>query len=148
MVDPRFTRTAAVADFYAPIRPGTDIAFLGGVIHYLLENDKIQHDYVRNYTNASLLVREDFGFDDGLFTGYDGEKRNYDKSTWNYESTRTASPRSIPTLQDPHCVLQLLKTHFSRYTPEMVERITGTPQGQVPQGLRGHRLDRRRPTGP
>ena len=75
VVDPRFTRTAAVADFYAPIRPGTDIAFLGGVIRHLLENDEIQHDYVRNYTSAALLVREDTGFDDGLFTGYDGEKR-------------------------------------------------------------------------
>ena len=70
VVDPRFNRTASVADYYVPIRPGTDIAFLLGLIRYLLEKDKIQHDYVRAYTNASLIVKEDFGFEDGLFTGY------------------------------------------------------------------------------
>ena len=128
VVDPRFTRTAAVADFYAPIRPGTDIAFLGGVIRYLLETDKIQHDYVKNFTSASLLVREDTGFDDGLFTGYDEAKRSYDKSTWNYQLDKDGYAKVDPTLQDPNCVFQRLKKHFSRYTPEMVERTTGTPK--------------------
>ena len=128
VVDPRFTRTAAVADLYAPIRPGTDIAFLGGVIRYLLENDKIQHDYVRNYTSAALLVREDTGFDDGLFTGYDEAKRSYDKSTWNYQVDKDGIAKVDPTLQDPNCVFQRMKKHFSRYTPEMVERTTGTPR--------------------
>ena len=75
VVDPRFTRTAAVADIFAQIRPGTDIAFLGGVINYLLSNDKIQHEYVKAYTNAPFLVRADYQFEDGLFSGYDAEKR-------------------------------------------------------------------------
>jgi formate dehydrogenase major subunit len=128
VVDPRFTRTAAVADLYAPIRPGTDIAFLGGVIRYLLENDKIQHDYVRNYTSASLLLREDTGFDDGLFTGYDEAKRSYDKGTWNYQLDKDGYARVDPSLSDPNCVFQRMKGHYSRYTPEMVERVTGTPR--------------------
>src|SRR5512147_2459530 len=128
VVDPRFTRTAAVADFYAPIRPGTDIAFLGGVIRYLLENDRIQHDYVRNFTSASLLLNPDTGFDEGLFTGYDEAKRSYDKSTWAYQLDKDGYARVDPTLQDPDCVLQRLRKHYSRYTPEMVERTTGTPR--------------------
>jgi formate dehydrogenase major subunit len=128
VVDPRFTRTAAVADHYAPIRPGTDIAFLGGVIRHLLENDRIQHDYVRNYTSASLLVREDTGFEDGLFTGYDEAKRSYDKSTWTYQIDKDGYAKVDPTLQDPNCVFQRLKKHYARYTPEMVERTCGTPR--------------------
>lgn len=76
VVDPRFTRSASVADYYAPIRTGTDIAFLGGLINYLLENDKIQHEYVRNYTDVSFIVKEGFSFEDGLFNGYDAEKRD------------------------------------------------------------------------
>ena len=85
VVDPRFTRTASVADVYAPIRPGTDIAFLSGVIRYLLDKDLIQHEHVRAYTNASLIVKDGFGFEDGLFTGYDEAKRAYDKSSWDYD---------------------------------------------------------------
>ncbi len=85
VVDPRFTRSASVADLYAPIRTGTDIAFLGGLINYLLENDKIQHEYVRNYTDVSFVVREEFAFEDGMFSGYDAEKRRYDKASWGYE---------------------------------------------------------------
>ncbi len=133
VVDPRFTRTAAVADLYAPIRPGTDIAFLGGVIRYLIENDKIQHDYVRNFTSASLLVREDTGFEDGLFTGYDEANRKYDKSTWTYQLDKDGFAKVDPTLQDPNCVFQRLKTHYSRYTPEMVERTAGTPRAKFLQ---------------
>ena len=106
VVDPRFTRTAAVADLYAPIRPGTDIAFLGGVINYLLANDKIQHEYVKAYTNASFIVREDYQFDDGLFTGYDEAKRSYDKRTWTYELDKDGYAKVDPTLQHPRCVLQ------------------------------------------
>src|SRR5512136_832628 len=78
VVDPRFTRTASVADLYAPIRAGTDIAFLNGVIRYLLENDRIQHDYVKAYTNAGFLVREDFGFEEGLFSGYNEQEHKYE----------------------------------------------------------------------
>src|SRR5215470_15315001 len=85
VVDPRFTRSASVADLYCPIRQGTDIAFLNGVIRYLLTNDKIFHDYVAAYTSASLVVKEGFGFQDGLFTGYDEAKRAYDTSSWEYE---------------------------------------------------------------
>src|SRR6266513_2145783 len=76
VVDPRFTRSAAVADVYAPIRAGTDIAFLGGVINYLLTEDKIQPEYVRSYTDLSFIVREDFAFTDGLYSGYNAEKRS------------------------------------------------------------------------
>ena len=81
VVDPRFTRSAALADFYAPIRAGTDIAFLGGVINYLIENGKVQWEYVNAYTDASFIVREDFDFRDGLFTGYDAASHSYDRST-------------------------------------------------------------------
>src|ERR1700739_148960 len=82
VIDPRFTRTASVADVYAPLRPGTDIAFLSGLMRYLLEKNAIQHEYVRAYTNASLIVKEGFGFADGLFTGYDAQARPADKHGW------------------------------------------------------------------
>src|SRR6266545_4865788 len=85
VVDPRLTRSAAVADYYVPVRAGADIAFLGGVINYLLTHDKIQHEYVKAYTNAPFIVREDFKFENGLFSGYNAEKRNYDRTTWAYE---------------------------------------------------------------
>ena len=84
VVDPRFTRTASVADYYAPIRPGSDITFLMAVINWCIQNDKVQWDYVRNYTNAAYIVRDDFGWSDGLFSGYDEEKRDYDKKSWDY----------------------------------------------------------------
>ena len=128
VVDPRFTRTASVADFYTPIRSGTDIAFLSGVILYLMENNKVNAEYVKAYTNASLLVREDFAFDDGLFSGYDEEKRVYDKTTWNYQVGEDGFAKRDPTLTDPNCVWNLLKKHVSRYTPEVVSNICGTPQ--------------------
>ncbi|CCB66139.1 Formate dehydrogenase-O major subunit [Hyphomicrobium sp. MC1] len=128
VVDPRFTRTASVADYYAPIRPGTDIAFLSGVIRYLLEKDKILHEYVRAYTNAGLIVKEGYGFEDGLFSGYDREKGQYDTSSWDYELDDQGFAKVDDTWQHPRCVMNLLKTHVARYTPEMVSRICGTPQ--------------------
>ncbi|MEA3119280.1 MAG: formate dehydrogenase major subunit [Paraburkholderia sp.] len=128
VVDPRFTRTASVADYYAPIRTGTDIAFLGGVINYLLTNDKIQHEYVRNYTDFSFIVREDFEFNDGLFSGYNADKHSYDKETWDYERGEDGYVKTDATLNHPRCVYQLMKAHYSRYTPEMVEKICGTPK--------------------
>jgi formate dehydrogenase major subunit len=129
VVDPRFTRTASVADFYAPIRTGTDVAFLGAVINYLLTNDKIQHEYVKNYTDFSFIVREDFAFNDGIFSGYDPQKHAYpDKSSWNYEIGDDGFVKTDDTLQNPRCVYQLLKQHYSRYTPEMVEKVCGTPK--------------------
>ena len=85
VVDPRFTRSAALADFYAPIRQGSDIAFLMGLINYCIQNDKVQWEYVKAFTNASFVVKDGFAYKDGLFTGYDEQKRDYDRSTWNYE---------------------------------------------------------------
>ena len=128
VVDPRFTRTASVSDFYAPIRQGTDIAFLLGVIRYCIENDKIQHDYVRAFTNAPYLVKEGFSYQDGLFSGYDEAKRDYDRTSWEYELGPDGYVQVDETLQNPRCVFQLLKQHVAAYTPEMVERICGTPK--------------------
>lgn len=130
VVDPRFNRTASVADYYAPIRSGTDIAFLNGVIRYLLERGAIHHDYVKAYTNATFIVREDFKFEDGLFSGYDAKEHKYDKSSWAYELDANGFAKVDETLKHPRCVLNLLKAHVDRYTPEVVSRITGTPQQQ------------------
>ncbi len=128
VIDPRFTRTAAVADFYTPIRSGTDIAFLSGVILYLLNNEKVHREYVEAYTNASLIIREDYSFDDGLFSGYDEATRKYDKTTWNYELDEQGYAKRDLTLSHPRCVWNLLKEHVSRYTPDVVENICGTPK--------------------
>ena len=128
VVDPRFNRSAAVADFYAPIRAGSDGAFLLGVINYLLTHDKIQHEYVKSYTNAPFVVREDFSFHEGLFSGYDAEKRSYDKSSWAYDRDAQGYAVVDPTLQNPRCVINLLREHAARYTPEVVAQITGTPE--------------------
>jgi formate dehydrogenase major subunit len=128
VVDPRFTRTAAVADVFAQIRPGTDLAFTGGLIGYLLAHDKIQRAYVESYTNASYLVRGDFAFEDGHFSGWNAEKKAYDKSSWAYQLDDKGLVRVDPTLQDPSCVYQLLKRHYARYTPEKVAEVTGVPK--------------------
>jgi formate dehydrogenase-N alpha subunit len=129
VVDPRFTRTAAVADVYAPIRPGTDIAFLSGVMRYLLGNNKIHQEYTKAYTNASYLVKAGYKFEDGLFSGFDeGRKAYVDRSGWDYEFDEQGMAKVDETLQDPRCVINLLKAHVERYTPEMVERICGTPK--------------------
>jgi formate dehydrogenase major subunit len=219
VVDPRFTRTAATADLFLQIRAGADIAFLGGLLRYAIENNRIAKDYIVNYTNAAFIVKEGFKLpDDGLYSGFDATKQVYDKSTWNYEAggnvgpipavttkpappaaaaaaaTAAASgsgtsgaahpanaaaaakpaeksapkvaaggggkggaavapytlgaaavpgasgappPPSLPpnvaydlSLQHPRCVFQLLKQQYSRYTPEMVERVTGIPKDQ------------------
>jgi formate dehydrogenase major subunit len=128
VVDPRFTRSAAVSDYYAPIRAGTDIAFLGGVLNYLLSTDKIQHAYVASYTNASFIVGEGYGFVDGIFSGYDEAKRQYADASWGYELDDKGYAKVDPTMQHERCVLQVMKRHYARYTPELVSRITGTPQ--------------------
>jgi formate dehydrogenase major subunit len=160
VVDPRLTRTAATADLYLQIRAGADIAFLGGLIHYAIENNRIAHDYLVNYTNAAFIVKEGFKLpDDGLFSGFDPEKKTYDQATWNYEEggdltgkpeaavshpiAAKAAPGAAPpppmlpprvaydlSLQHPRCVFQLLKKQYERYTPEIVERITGIPKDQ------------------
>jgi formate dehydrogenase major subunit len=139
-VDPRFTRTSANADLFLQIRAGSDIAFLGGLINYAIQHGRIAHDYVVNFTNAAFIVREGFKLpEDGLFSGFDASSGTYDKTTWNYEAATAhsspAAPAALPpdvaydpTLQHPRSVFQLLKQQYSRYTPEMVERITGIPQ--------------------
>jgi formate dehydrogenase major subunit len=162
-VDPRFTRTSALSDQFVPIRVGTDIAFLGGVINHVLQNELDFREYVVAYTNASTIVSEDFQDTDdldGLFSGFDPESRTYDPTSWQYadpehkregqhrqqheQQRETASalqhethglevqgdPPKDPTLQHPRCVYQILKRHFSRYTPEMVERVCGVPQAE------------------
>lgn len=128
VVDPRFTRSASVADVYAPIRAGTDIAFLGGVINYLLTNDKIQREYVTSYTDASFIVKEGFAFANGIYSGYNAEKRSYDKASWDYELGEDGYVRTDPTLEHPRCVHNLMRQHYARYTPEMVARVCGTPK--------------------
>jgi len=161
VVDPRLTRTAANADMYVQIRAGADIAFLGGVIKYAIENNRIAKDYLLNYTNASFIIKDGFNLpEDGLFSGFDPERKVYDKKTWNYEEggdltgkpvAATPAERTPPplprgatplapalppkvafdlSLQHPRCVYQLLKKQYERYTPEIVERITGIPQEQ------------------
>ena len=127
VVDPRFTRTAAVADHYAPIRSGADIAFLLGAIRYLMASSQVNHEYVKAYTNASFIVRDDYAFHDGLFSGYDAEKRQYDRSTWFYQLDDQGYALKDESLQHPRCVWNLLKDHVSRYTPDVVANITGTP---------------------
>ena len=130
VVDPRFTRSAAVADYYAPIRVGTDIAFLAGVINYLLSNEKIHLDYVKLNTDATFLVKEGYGFENGFFSGYNADKRSYDKSTWGYQLGKDGYVLTDDTLQNPQCVFQQMKKHYARYTPELVSKITGTPRDQ------------------
>jgi formate dehydrogenase major subunit len=128
-VDPRFTQSAAKAHLYAPLRSGTDIAFLGGLIKYILDNKLIHEAYVINYTNASFLVNPDFklpGDNKGVFSGLEGSK--YNKDTWSYQTGGDGVIKKDPTLQHPNCVYQLLKKHYARYTPELVSRITGTPK--------------------
>jgi formate dehydrogenase major subunit len=160
-VDPRFTRTSAVSDLFCQIRAGSDIAFMGGMISYAIENNRIAKDYLLNYTNAAFIVKEGFKLpEDGLFSGFDEKTQTYDKATWNYAGTGQGGgkdaaqgytlgasaappsggappPPSLPqtveydlTLQNPNCVFQLLRKQYSRYTPEMVERITGVPKAQ------------------
>ena len=132
--DPRFTRTSAVADRYLRIRVGTDVAYFGGLINYVLQNDLHLKDYVANYTNAAWIVKDGYGFKDGLFSGYDAAKRTYDTSTWNYDTDpATGYARTDATLQDPRTVFQLMKQHYSRYTPDVVESITGIPKEQFLQ---------------
>jgi formate dehydrogenase major subunit len=155
-VDPRFTRTSALADTFLPVRAGADIALLGGVINYILSNEKDFREYVLAYTNAPVLVSEDFADTedlDGLFSGYDPESNTYDQTSWAYQGQEEQQGESFtdretaaglqheshgapiqgdvptdPTLQDPRCVYQILKRHYARYTSEVVEQLCGVPQ--------------------
>jgi formate dehydrogenase major subunit len=133
-VDPHFSRTSALANLYVPTRAGSDIVFLGAIIRYLLENNAYFHDYVVHYTNAPMLVREDYKDTedlDGLFSGFDPDTGTYaDQSSWDYQRDQYGKPLTDPTLQDPHCVFQIMRRHFARYTPEMVEQVCGVPREQ------------------
>lgn len=130
-IDPRFTRTSAVAQDRAFIRTGSDIAFLGGLISYLIETDQIQREYVLNYTDAALIVRDGYGFEEGLFSGYDEATRSYDKQSWMYEKGADGFVRRDDSLSDPRCVYQLLRGHYARYTPDMVSSISGIPVADI-----------------
>jgi len=126
VVDPRFTRSAALSDFYAPIRQGTDIAFLLAIINYCIQKDKVQWDYVKAYTNAPYVVKDAFSYRDGLFSGYDEARRDYDRSSWDY----ALGPDGyvVSDIDHPRSVWSLLKAHVAHYTPELVERVCGTPK--------------------
>ncbi|MDW7973414.1 MAG: molybdopterin-dependent oxidoreductase, partial [Thermodesulfovibrio sp.] len=139
VVDPRFTRTAAKADLYVPIRTGTDIAFLGGLIKYIIDNNLYFKDYVINYTDASFLVDPNFKLPDeldGVFSGYDEKARKYDRATWKYQVDEKGVIKKDPTLQDPYCVFQLLKRNFARYTLDMVCQITGSPKDKLEEAYK------------
>jgi formate dehydrogenase major subunit len=125
-VDPRFTRTSSKADYYAQLRSGTDIPFIGGMINYILENNLIHKEYVVNYTNAAFLINENFDFNDGLFSGFDAASSGYEKDSWAYQFDSDGKVLRDDSLKDPRCVYQLMKKHYSRYTPEKVCEITGT----------------------
>jgi len=130
-VDPRFTRTSAAADVHVPIRSGTNIAFFGGLIAYAIQHDLYFKDYVVHYTNASFLIDPEFKTAtdlDGLFTGFDPDKRTYDRTSWKYQLDAEGNPKRDLTLKDPHSVFQLLRRQYSRYTPDMVERVCGIPK--------------------
>ena len=133
-IDPHYSRTSALANLYVPIRAGSDIVFLGAIIRHLLETNSYFHDYVLHYTNAATLVREDFKDTedlDGLFSGYDPETGTYaDQSSWEYQYDDQGRPLTDPTFQHPQCVLQMMRRHFARYTPELVEQVCGVPREQ------------------
>ncbi|TNM00525.1 formate dehydrogenase [Corynebacterium tapiri] len=132
-VDPRFTRTSAVADKYIGIRAGSDVVLFGALITYMIENDLWFKDYVLNYTNASTIVNDEFRDTEdlsGLYSGFNEETGTYDLSSWSYKKAEGAEPHEWEferdeTLEHPNCVFQLLKRHYSRYTPEMVEETCG-----------------------
>lgn len=133
VVDPRFTRSASKAHLYAPIRPGADIAFLGGLINYTLQNKLYHEEYVLNYTNASFLIKPGYSFKDGIFSGYEAAKRKYDPASWAYQMSppgpdKKTVPLQDKTLQNSKCVFQITKKHYARYTPEMVSKVCGMPE--------------------
>jgi len=130
-VDPRFTRTSAKADFYTALRSGTDIAFLGGMINYIISNNLYDKEYVAYYTNASFILGKKFGFKDGLFSGYNKKTKSYDKSYWAFENDKEGIPKRDHSLKNSRCVFQQLKKHFSRYNLKKVSAITGTPRADL-----------------
>ena len=130
VADPRFTRSAAKADIFVAHRPGTDIALVGGIINYAFASGLLEMEYIREYTNAGFILSKDFDFDDGLFSGYDPEKRSYGTTTWDFDKAGD-KPRVDKALKDPRCVFQYLKKFYSRYTPRKVSEITGVPEREL-----------------
>ena len=127
-VDPTFSRTSARCDYHVPLRSGTDIAFLGGMVNYILESNRYFLDYVVNYTNASFIVGKGYDFKDGLFSGYDAKARKYDQSKWGFEKGPDGAPLRDATLKHERCVFNLMKKHYSRYTLKNVSDITGVSE--------------------
>ncbi len=127
-VDPKFSRTSARADFHVPLRSGTDLAFLGGFINYIIENKKYFAPYVTEYTNASFIVNDAFKFEDGMFSGYNADRKTYDKSTWTFKTDQNGVPLRDKTLKDKQSVFQLMKAHYRRYTIDKVSDTTGISQ--------------------
>jgi len=131
-VDPRFNRTSSIADIYARIRPGADIAFLSAVINHLLVNKLYDEPYVKLHTNALFTVGDEFGFSGGLFSGFHEDGRKYDQTSWGYDlDEKTQKPQKADSLDDPRCAFGKLKAHFARYTPELAEQISGIPAAQI-----------------
>ncbi len=126
-VDPRFTRTSKIADIYAQIRPGTDIAFLNSIINYILENKLYDEQFILDHTNGLLIADEDFDFHDGLFTGYNAKEFKYDTSSWGYELDETGNPLRAESLDDPRCVFSKIKQFFKRYDFQTASDISGVP---------------------
>lgn len=130
-VDPRYNRTSAIADIYARIRPGADIAFLSSVINYILENKLYDEEYVKLHTNALLQTKEDFDFDDGLFSGYDEASHHYEVASWGYDVGKDKKPKKAKSVGDPRCVFAQLKRFYSRYTLQTGCDISGVPVEQI-----------------
>ena len=133
-VDPRFTRTSAFAHRHIGIRGGTDVVLLGALIKYMIDNEYYFDEYVKAYTNAPMIIHDEFRDTDeldGLFSGYDPETGKYITDTWQYVPEKDGASWNVrrdDSLQDPNCVFQILKRHYARYTPEMVEDMCGISQ--------------------
>lgn len=130
-VDPKFSRTSARSDFHVPLRSGTDIAFLGGMMKYIIENERYHKDYVVEYTNAAFIVGDGFDFKDGLFSGFDPATKTYDQKKWAFAMDENGVPKRDKTLADPRCVFQLLKKHYARYDMDTVSSITGVSKDNL-----------------
>jgi formate dehydrogenase major subunit len=155
-VDPRFTRTSAMADLHVRIRAGTDVAFLGAIVNYIFERDAVFTDYVQHFTNGPVLINPEFEDvnAEGLFSGWNADENAYDPTTWSYDETsheqahisgeqahgahgmkleRGDPPNVDPTMTDERCVLQILKRHFAQYTPERTAEICGCTAEDIQQ---------------
>ncbi len=130
-VDPKFSRTSARCDFHVPLRSGTDIAFIGGMINHILTNKLYFEEYVANYTNAAFVVGETFAFNDGLFSGFNAADRKYDKNMWAMETGPDGGPVIDPAFENPRCVLNLMRGHYSRYTLKNVSDVTGVSEDNL-----------------